>query len=92
MAKGMTLRIQLAGAATVRWSSDQWATSHDTDTRNTGLGVHIVDIETKALPVGARLVFTVHWRQDDRWEGANFEVAIDEPRSQSSTLGLTPMS
>lgn len=73
---GKTLRVEVLAPAVVRWSADGWQTTHDTPTRDTGWGVHLVDLPTTALAEGTTIVFTFRWTQDDRWEGKNFEVRV----------------
>ncbi len=46
MQAGKTLRVEVLAPATVHWSSDDWHTAHDADTRDTGLGSYIVDLPT----------------------------------------------
>ncbi len=74
---GTMLRIETLAAAVVRWSSDAWRTVHDAPTHDTTLGVHVVDLPTSAEPAGASVTFTFHWSDANRWEGANFAVAVE---------------
>jgi glucoamylase len=74
---GKKLRIALLSPALVHWSTDDWKTSFDTHTRDTKLGVHIVDIPTHQLPVAHPLVFTFHWDAEDRWEGVDYTVVVE---------------
>ena len=41
--RNKTLRIVLLSPGRVRWSIDDWKTAHDTDARDTGLGIHVLD-------------------------------------------------
>ena len=50
--RSKTLRIMLLSPARVHWSIDGWKTSHDTETRDTGLGIYILDLPTTSLPPG----------------------------------------
>lgn len=74
IAAGKTLRLILAAAACVRWTSDGWGAEQDADARDAGFGCWWVDIPTRDLPAGARVEFTFKWR--NRWEGRNFSVTI----------------
>lgn len=76
---GMRLRIELREPATVHWSSDGWVAVRDTLTRDTGLGIHVADLDTARLRPGCRIAFTFHWSQADRWEGTDFEAAVVPP-------------
>ena len=75
--RNKTLRIVLLSPSRVHWSTDRWQTSHDTDTRDTGLGTHILDMPTASLPVGGQVVFTFFWPDQNRWEGTDFEVIVE---------------
>jgi glucoamylase len=75
--RGKALRIILLDPARVHWSLDGWTTSHDTDTRDTGLGVHTLDLPTASLPAGAQVVFTFFWPAENRWEGTDYTVTIE---------------
>lgn len=73
---GQGLRLELAAPAVVHWSPDGWSTVLDTETRDTGLGLHVADLTPGP---GSRLAFTFFWPQADRWEGRDFEVAVVPP-------------
>ncbi len=77
MPVGKTLRIEVLAPAVVHWSSDGWQTSHDARTRDTGLGMHVVDLPANDLPAGTGLTFTLYWPTEDRWEGTDFAVSIE---------------
>lgn len=72
-----TLRIVLLSQARVHWSVDNWQTAHDTDTRDTGLGIHVLDLPTASIPTGGGAVFTFFWPNEDRWEGTDYRVAVE---------------
>ena len=71
------LRIVLLTPALVHWSIDDWNTPHDTNTRDTGLGIYTLDLPTASLPVGSRVVFTFYWPQENRWEGMDYSVVVE---------------
>ncbi|MCC7241614.1 MAG: hypothetical protein IT180_06790 [Acidobacteria bacterium] len=73
---GSVLRLETLAPATVRWSADGWRTVHDTSSRDTGAGLHVADLPTASLAVGAEVRFTFYWPQATRWEGRNFSVAV----------------
>lgn len=82
---GKILRIEVLEPAVVHWSADDWRTVFDSETRSTGLGLHLVDLRADELPAGARLRFTFRWPLADRWEGVDFVVAVaevDEPQGK----------
>jgi glucoamylase len=75
--RGKTLRIVLLSPALVHWSIDGWATTHDSETRDTGLGIYTLDLPTALLPAGAQAVFTFYWSKENRWEGTDHKVTIE---------------
>ena len=75
--RNRTLRINLLSPALVHWSIDAWKTAHDTDTRDTGLGLYTLDLPTASLPAGGQAVFTFFWRKQNRWEGTDYAVTVE---------------
>ena len=76
MAAGNTLRVEVLTPAIIHWSSDEWRTVHDASTRDTGLGLHFVDLPTDSLPSGSVVLFTFYWLKAKRWEDKDFSVNI----------------
>lgn len=72
-----TLRLNLLSPARVHWSTDNWKTTHDSDTHDTGMGIHILNLPTSALPVGGEVVFAIYWLLENRWEGTDFRVKVE---------------
>ncbi|HVI79723.1 MAG TPA: hypothetical protein VM715_16440, partial [Candidatus Acidoferrum sp.] len=75
--RNKTLRIVMLSPALVHWSIDNWKTSHDTETRDTGLGIHTLDLPTASLPAGSQAAFTFFWAQENRWEGTDYQVTVE---------------
>ena len=73
---GKSLRIHLLQPARVHWTNDDWQTVNDTDTRDTHLGVYVADLPVQELTKGRNIQFTLFWTGQNRWEGANYAVAI----------------
>jgi glucoamylase len=71
-----TLRIVLVSPAVVHWSIDGWKSAQDTKTRDSGLGIHTLDLPTASLPVGSQVVFTFLWTGENRWEGKDYMVTV----------------
>jgi glucoamylase len=76
--RNKTLRIVMLSPALVHWSIDGWKTVHDTETRDTGLAIHVLDLPTASLPVGGEAVFTFYWPQENRWEGTDYRVRVEQ--------------
>lgn len=72
---GRVLRIDLPDPATIRWSTDDWATMTDTPTRDTGLDLEVCELPTETLKAGSRVLFT--WRRrDGSWAGQNYALTV----------------
>lgn len=83
LAAGKLLRVETFEPARLHWSLDGWATSQDSETHDSGLGMHTVDLPTAELAAGAEVVFTFYWPRANRWEGSDFVVRVEDrvPRS-----------
>jgi glucoamylase len=42
-----------------------------------GLGVHVFDLPTEALPTGAMVIFTFYWHEAGKWEGEDYVVMVE---------------
>ncbi len=76
MVPGKKLRIETMSPATIHWSSDNWVHSQDSPTRDTGIGMHYVDLATEGLAGGSQTVFTFYWPQTGRWEDTVYTVGV----------------
>lgn len=75
---GGTFRIETASPVLVHWSTDGWKTTHDTESKDTGMGMHITDINTERLPAGTDILFTFYWPGQQRWEGRDYGVTVKD--------------
>ena len=81
IAAGRTLRVLADDQFGLVWTTDDWQTSNRKESRNVGPAGYFVDAETVPGKAG-RIIFTLQWRQDNRWEGRNFEVRLDPVEDQ----------
>jgi glucoamylase len=72
---GRVLRLDLPEPALVHWSSDGWQTRNDAYTRDTGLGIHTVDLPTDRLMAGQSIIFTWMSLASETWVGQDHAVA-----------------
>jgi glucoamylase len=77
LAAGRALRLTAQAPATVRWTTDDWGTSRDTELAGSELGFFLTDLPTEALPAGASVAFTFFWPEAGRWERENFRVVVE---------------
>jgi glucoamylase len=73
---GKKLRVELVSPAVVHWTTDNWETAEDVPTRDSGLGVYVVDLPTQTLTANARVQFTIFWPDEDKWEDTNYVVSV----------------
>jgi len=78
MPRGKILRILLHAPALVHWSFNGWQNSQDTNTSQTGLGTHVVDLPSHHLAGGTEILFTTYWRDEQRWEGVDFSIVVED--------------
>jgi hypothetical protein len=76
MPPGKLLRIETLAPAVIHWSADDWSTAQDARSHDAGLGIHLADLSTKALPEGKQVKFTFYWPEAGQWEGKNFIVHV----------------
>jgi glucoamylase len=70
------LRIELMASAVIHWTTNDWQTTQDTNSQDTGLGIYMADLQTGTLAEGAQITFTFYWSDARRWEGVDFVVRI----------------
>ena len=80
VAAGRVLRLEFMDAARIHWSTDDWKTISDRDTRATGLGTYVCDLPTERLAPADIVRFTIFWPKQNRWEGTDFQVEIASAR------------
>ena len=73
------LRLALLQPARVHWSLDNWRTTTDTLTADTGLGMWVADLPTSSLPPNSQVAFTFFWLQAQRWEEVDYSVVVENP-------------
>ena len=74
---GKLLRVETLAPATIHWTVDNWKTIRDEKSRDVGLGIHLADLATESLSVGAEVKFTFFWPGAGDWEGTDFIVRVD---------------
>jgi len=75
--RGKTLRVEVMAAARLRWHFGDGHEASDTQTTDTGLGIHYADLPTKALAIGTEVHFTFYWAEANRWEGVDFTTRVE---------------
>lgn len=83
MGEGCALTVATTEPALVHWGTNGWREIADVATTDTGLGLHVAELPTRALAAGETIQFTFQWRGSGQWEGRDHEVKIgrkDETR------------
>jgi glucoamylase len=75
---GKSLRITSASRFRVTWTPDNWQTTNLLDSTQLGYAGSYADLPTTPDQTGT-LSFTLFWPDENRWEGRNFEVALEPP-------------
>jgi glucoamylase len=73
---GRRLRVEVRRPATVRWTTDAWASFCDSTTADSGMDMHVADLPVAHLTPGSRAIFTIRWSDSGAWQGENFDVTI----------------
>jgi glucoamylase len=82
--KGKILRLQALACSTVKWSVDNWETSSEVITLDTGLGVFYADLPTTELNHETEIQFTFYWHDSENWENKNYTLTIErDPDSKA---------
>ena len=71
---GTLLRIQANSPFLLHWTSDEWQSSTDTESKATTLGIDFADIRVPHQDRPIR--FTFLWTEENRWEGKDYDVRI----------------
>jgi len=72
---GVPLLVALRDPARVIWSPDGWRAVCEQSTDDSGLGLHVAELDTRALAPGARIELTFR-RASGEWAGRNFAVRV----------------
>jgi len=75
---GKVLRLEFREPTAVRWSADGGEPSHPLQTRDTGLGLHMVELPTDHASVGARVRFICTPAAAGTDERREYEVEVIE--------------
>jgi glucoamylase len=73
---GLVLRVIAQKHFRVVWSADGWKTTTVLESTALGYAGSYADVPTAAGQTGS-LSFTLFWTEENRWEGRNFDVAVE---------------
>ena len=79
---GQTLLVGMYEPGAIHWGVDGWQSTQDTATQDTGLGLHVAELETKTLLSGQRINFTFQRENRGEWLGRDFTIAVVSGESE----------
>ena len=76
MRPGEMLRVIGDGPFRLRWTSDKWASMHESASQSNLLDIDHVDLIDLSTTSGITIEFTFFWIDANRWEGRNYFIAV----------------
>ncbi|HEV7858971.1 MAG TPA: glucan 1,4-alpha-glucosidase [Pyrinomonadaceae bacterium] len=73
----MRLRLETNDPARLHWTDNEWVSVHDDELQDEGLGIYAFEFAPGAFSVGDVLKFTFYWTGAGKWEGRDFNIAIE---------------
>jgi glucoamylase len=73
---GEMLRVIGEARFNLRWTSDQWASAHDSPSQTNSLDIDHVDLIQLVTTPGMQIEFTFFWIDANRWEGRNYLITV----------------
>jgi len=65
-------------SATIHWTADNWETTHDMPTVDSGVGIHYADLPTENLEHDQKIIYTFYWQDAEIWENKNYTLTIEK--------------
>ena len=78
IARGTALMLALPRQALIRWTIDGWENVTDSHTRETELGLHVVELDALVLAEARNIDFTIQWLDTREWARKDFRIAVDD--------------
>jgi glucoamylase len=76
IAAGLDLVIAVLAPARIHWGVDGWQNVADACTRDTALGLHILDIHAASIGRSRAIDFTFQWLDSELWVGEDFRIVV----------------
>lgn len=86
MSFGKKLRIHCLANATIRWSIDNWFTTKEVSTLDSGVGVYYADLPTAQLDHGTCFCFTFYWHDAETWENINYDIVVEKKKKHMQQM------
>jgi glucoamylase len=76
IAPGVDLVIATPRPARIHWGTDGWQNVADACTRDTGLGLHVLDLYAASIDRSRAVDFTFQWLDSETWVGEDFRIVV----------------
>lgn len=76
IAPGVNLIIAVPRPARIHWGADGWQNVADACTRDTGLGLHVLDLHAASIGRSRAIDFTFQWLDSEMWVGEDFRIVV----------------
>jgi glucoamylase len=76
IASGVDLVIALPHPARIHWGVDGWQNVADACTRDTSLGLYVLDIHAASIGRSRAIDFTFQWLDSEMWVGEDFRIVV----------------
>lgn len=73
---GAKLAVALPRPGMIHWGIDHWREAADSKTIDTGLGLHVADLDVQKLKPGQCVNFTFMWQETREWLGREYCVQV----------------
>jgi glucoamylase len=80
IAAGTRLTVCLHRPGTVHWGIDGWQHVQEVPTTDSGLGLHVAELDTSTLRAGQRVDFTYREADRETWAGKDRSVTVGKNR------------
>ena len=91
MESGARLAIALLRPGTVHWGVDGWRGATNAVAVDTGLGLHIADLDVSTLNHGQRVNFTFRSDETGEWVGRDFFVDVNQHAQAIQSESNSPL-
>jgi glucoamylase len=74
--QGTSLTLALSEPGVFRWGFDGWQNIEERPTSANPLGLHLVELDTRALAAGRQIDLTYRRQSDGQWAGQDYQITV----------------
>ncbi|MDP1745940.1 MAG: hypothetical protein Q8L90_10200, partial [Bacteroidota bacterium] len=60
---------------------DNWLSTNDLVTLDSGVGIHYADLPTENLDYEQKISYTFYWHDSETWEDENYTLSVEKLNS-----------